>query len=172
MKTLTIFSALMALSSLAFFSCQGNPDATTTSDAATNVTPWNPEDPFVIDSTEAVGYINDYQLFNDSIIEVLSNGDPSKAVYFKARLTYGARIYIHELQAMMDTVKAHVREGDRDADSASLYIMMASMPGTASVDSTHTIFNLQRWKSGGGRVNTFFDFVRPCPTSCPSWFRQ
>ena len=170
MKTVTIISALIALSSLAFFSCQEK------SDAKTNTASWSPEGPYVIDSTEAVAYINDYQTFIDSVIDSLAHGDPSKAAYFKARLTYGARFRIHELQAMMDTVKAHVREGDRDSDSASLYVMQASIPGSTSVDSTHPIFNLQRWKNVDGRrvnlVNTFYDFVRPCPTSCPSWFRQ
>jgi hypothetical protein len=176
MKTVTIISALIALSSLAFFSCQEKSDATTNSDASENSLSWNFDSSFVIDSSEAVGYISDYQDFIDSVVKELAHGDASKEAYYKARLTYGARVYIHELQAMMDTVKAHVPERDRDGDSASLYIMLGSMPSEGDSDSTHAIFCLDSWKNNEGeRTNfrsMFFDFVRPCPTSCPSWFRQ
>jgi len=172
MKTLTIFSALMAFG-LALFSCQEKSDATTNEDTSTNELRWDPKNTFVIDSAAARGYVSDYQVFTDSIIDALSHGDAAKEAYFKSRLVSGAKVYIHELQAMMDSVRVNLGEGESD-DLASLYVMLAKDPLNDS-DSTHIIFNLNIWNSGGSPANSqsmFFDFVRPCPTSCPSWFRQ
>jgi hypothetical protein len=172
MKTLTIFSAFIALSCMAFFSCQEQTDATSNADAANNTPSWDRDNSFIIDSAEARTRISEYQAFIEGIIDTLSHGDPAKEAYYRARLVSGARVYIHELQAMMDSVKVNFGDG-RNTDSASLYVMLAQDPLNDS-DSTHIIFNLNFSNNSNSSSikSLFYDFVRPCPTSCPPWYKR
>ena len=162
MKTLTIVSMLVAVGSLAFFSCQEKSDGNSHSDHA-NV---RDSSRFEINADSARHYIKAYQDFITDLGGLLSSGDSLPLPNYSEKLVYGANVDFAELRDILND--AHERRVAGSHDSTSLYIMLGLMPHSGT-DTTHVIFCLDMIKDGRTVASEFYDFVRPCPTSCPSW---
>lgn len=162
MKTLSIFSALFLFGSLAFMSCQD----VKSSEHDVNHSASDDSSNYEIPERLALEYIQKYERFADSINQVLSAGD--SALYYKNAqiLVDGAWTNLEELRKILDQAAAKEKSGE--ADSCSLHIMLGIMPKSGK-DSTHIIYCLESFLDNVSQDLMFFDFVRPCPTSCPSW---
>lgn len=159
MKTLTILSMLVAVGSLAFFSCQED-----TNQSKNEVQ--LPESSYNIDSVDAVHYILSYVDFIDSV----KNALPERTFPDKGqKLVYGASVDLDELHEILTEAKS--QKGSGDTENYEFYIMLGVKP-SGETDSTHLIFCLEMEKSGGPTEYAYYDFVRPCPTSCPTGFES
>lgn len=105
---------------------------------------------YQIPNIDARSYIDKYQEYITSIEPEISS--PEEAQF----LTYGAKVDLAELARIVG------RAQDPDSDSSQIFVMMGIMPS----DTTEVIFCLNKY-SEGNVTSSFFDFTRPCPTSCP-----
>lgn len=168
MKTLTIFSAFVAFGCAALFSCQdaSNEDSVSMGENFEDSTSYE------IPTDSALNYINSYIAYIDSLNVYLGNKEPVIFPNSGQRLVYGGATALSELQEILNHAQSKIDR--QNADSSSFHIMLGLTPRRGG-DSTHVIFCLEMFNLDGGRQsslgNTFYDFVRPCPTSCPSWVR-
>lgn len=99
-----------------------------------------------LDSTKAQTYIDNFEVFNDSIINSSYKTYPNA----KQQLVRGSKVDLIELREIL----LYAEEGDE------LFAMNAMMPDNTS----EIIFQLNSKKDNRWY---YFDFTRPCPNACP-----
>ncbi len=126
---------------------------------------------FKIDSTEAYKALIEYKDYIDGVQVALVKSDSLRYHDDKNKLNYGVGVKLMELRQVLWNSKYHPLHGEGYIDKDSLFLMNAIRDDKGK-EVTEIIFALKCYDESTGAYDStwkFFDFTRPCPTSCPGF---
>ncbi|MDG1331026.1 MAG: hypothetical protein P8P74_01765 [Crocinitomicaceae bacterium] len=160
MKTVTIYSISILFGIITLFSCQEAQEKEREFEEA----PRDGSYVFQLTEQTAKARINRYAEYVDELSDSLVDNESAAFRNSKSILAHGAEVELVELRRILRWSDSLESLGE-----VNRIYTMTGIKGTKESGHAEVIFCLESYKEEADTTLLFFNFTRPCPTSCPSW---